>query len=248
MKKMISLLVVLMLCAALLVPAYAANEFKPSVEFKPAPEIVPVLDYAGNPALAMLVDEDGTIVDYIYEHDYCLIVTPVARAEEDPIIPESAKNTLLDVYAKLTAGSMTLPYEKFNAGLVSSNMVIRDLFDVSILCTKHNELLALENIDLVITFRLGVDADKTVYSMTYKNDEWNPIVSSDNNGDGTVTCRFEHLCPVSFSVDGEQKPPVETGDPAGEQLNLWFVLCGVAVLGVVVLTAFYVVNNKKYNK
>jgi hypothetical protein len=143
---------------------------------------------------------------------------------------------------------MTLPYEKFNAGLVSSNMVIRDLFDVSILCTKHNELLALENIDLVITFRLGVDADKTVYSMTYKNDEWNPIVSSDNNGDGTVTCRFEHLCPVSFSVDGEQKPPVETGDPAGEQLNLWFVLCGVAVLGVVVLTAFYVVNNKKYNK
>lgn len=248
MKKLISLLAVLMLCAALLVPAYAANEFKPSVEFKPAPEIVPVLDGEGNPALAMLVDEDGVVVDYIYEHDYCLIVTPVARAEEDPIIPESAKNTLLDVYAKLTAGTMTLPYEKFNANLVSSNMVIRDLFDVTLLCVEHNEILERPDVDLVVTFRLGVDADKAVYSMTYKNNDWNPIVSSDNNGDGTVTCTFAHLCPVSFSVEGEQKPPVQTGDPAGEQMNLWFILCGVAVLGVIVLTAFYVTNNKKYNQ
>lgn len=248
MKKLISLLAVLMLCAALLVPAYAANEFKPSVEFKPAPEIVPVLDGEGNPALAMLVDEDGIVVDYIYEHDYCLVVTPVARAEEDPIIPESAKNTLLDVYAKLTAGTMTLPYEKFNANLVSSNMVIRDLFDVTLLCVEHNEILERPDVDLVVTFRLGVDADKAVYSMTYKNNDWNPIVSSDNNGDGTVTCTFAHLCPVSFSVEGEQKPPVQTGDPAGEQMNLWFILCGVAVLGVIVLTAFYVTNNKKYNQ
>lgn len=248
MKKLISLLAVLMLCAALLVPAYAANEFKPSVEFKPAPEIVPVLDGEGNSALAMLVDEDGIVVDYIYEHDYCLIVTPVARAEEDPIIPESAKNTLLDVYAKLTAGTMTLPYEKFNANLVSSNMVIRDLFDVTLLCVEHNEILERPDVDLVVTFRLGVDADKAVYSMTYKNNDWNPIVSSDNNGDGTVTCTFAHLCPVSFSVEGEQKPPVQTGDPAGEQMNLWFILCGVAVLGVIVLTAFYVTNNKKYNQ
>lgn len=248
MKKLISLLAVLMLCAALLVPAYAANEFKPSVEFKPAPEIVPVLDGEGNPALAMLVDEDGIVVDYIYEHDYCLVVTPVARAEEDPIIPESAKNTLLDVYAKLTAGTMTLPYEKFNANLVSSNMVIRDLFDVTLLCVEHNEILERPDVDLVVTFRLGVDADKAVYPMTYKNNDWNPNVSSDNNGDGTVTCTFAHLCPVSFSVEGEQKPPVQTGDPAGEQMNLWFILCGVAVLGVIVLTAFYVTNNKKYNQ
>ena len=248
MKKLISLLAVLMLCATLLVPAYATNEFKPSVEFKPAPEIVPVLDPDGNEALAMLIDGDGLIVDYVYAGDRCLVVTPVSRAEESTLIPEDAKNTLLDVYAKLTNGTMTLPFEKFNAGLVSSNMVIRDLFDATFLCDEHPDMLLPEGVKLVITFRLGVEKDKDVYTMTYNDSEWNPIVSTVNNGDGTVTCTFEHLCPIAFTVEGEQTKPPKAGDPAGEQLNLWFMLCGIAVLAAIVLTAFYVSNNKKYNK
>jgi hypothetical protein len=248
MKKFISLLTVLMLCAALMVPAYAANEFKPSVEFKPAPEIVPIPDGEGNMALAMLVDEFGVVVDYIYEGDMCLVVTPVARAEDSNVIPEDAKNTLLDCYEKLNNGSMTLPYEKFDAGLVGSNMVIRDLFDISFLCDEHPSMLIPEGVRLVVRFRMGVDADKNVYTMTFNDGEWNPIVSTVNNNDGTITCTFEHLCPVAFTVEGEQSEPPQSGDPAGEQLGLWLAVCGVAVLAVAVLTFFYIRNNKKCNQ
>ena len=247
MKKIISLLAVLMLCTALLVPAFATNEFKPSVEIKPAPEIVTFLDPDGNEALAMLVDDEGNILAYIYASDRCLVVTPVSRANEQTGIPEEAKNALLDVYNKLSNGSMTLPYELFNAGLVSSNMVIRDLFDVTLLCSEHSTLLEKPNVRLVITFRLGVEEDKAVYSMTF-NQEWAPIVSTANNGDGTITCVFEHLCPVAFSVANEQTPPPQSGDPAGDQMDLWFIIGGAAMLAVIVLTAFYVINSKKYNK
>lgn len=248
MKKFISLLTVLMLCAALLVPAYAANEFKPSVEFKPAPEIVPVIDPDGNEALAMVIDGDGLVIDYVYAKDGCLVVTPVARAEESEYIPEDAKDLLLEVYGKLNDGSMTLPFEKFNANLVSSNMVVRDLFDATFLCDDHPAMLEPEGVKLVITFRLKIEADKNVYTMTYNDGEWNPIISTVNNNDGTITCTFEHLCPIAFTVEGEQSGPPQSGDPAGEQLNMWFVLCGAALLAVVVLTAFYIYNNKKYNQ
>lgn len=248
MKKLISLLTVLMLCATLLVPAYATNEFKPSVEFKPAPEIVPVQDPDGNEALAMLIDGDGLVIDYVYAGDGCLVVTPVSRAEESALIPEDAKDLLLDVYAKLTSGAMSLPYEKFNAGLISSNMVIRDLFDATFLCGEHPEMLLPEGVKLVITFRLGVEADKSVYTMTYNDGEWNPIVSTVNNNDGTVTCTFEHLCPISFSVEGEQSGPPQSGDPAGEQMSVWFMICGIALLAAIVLTVVYIYNNKKCNK
>lgn len=247
MKKIIALLTVLMLCATLVVPVSAENEFKPSVENKPAPEIVPVPDEDGNPALAMLIDGDGLIIDYIYESDGCLVITPVSRAEESEIIPDDARNLLLDVYAKLLNGSMFLPYEKFDAGLISSNMIIRDLFDATFLCGDHPEMLLPEGSRLVITFDLGVAADEDVFTMTYNSGEWNPIVSTVNNDDGTVTCVFEHLCPIAFSVEGDV-PPVQTGDPAGDQLNIWFMICGISLLAVIVLTAFYLYNSKKYSK
>ncbi len=241
MKKTICFLTVLMLCAALMVPAFAANEFTPSVSDKPAPDIVPLPE--GGIAVILNDIDDPTPLDIVYEG--CLVITPVSEANTSTEIPDYARDLLLEVYGKLKDGSMTLPYEKFSADLDPDAMVIRDLFDATFVCKEHPEMLLPEGVVLQITFDLGVDADETVYTMSYHEGEWSPIVSTVNNGDGTVTCTFEHLCPIAFSVETDVKPPVVTGDPAGDQLGVWFILAGVALVALVALVVVYKVNSKK---
>lgn len=244
MKKLLAIFVAVMLCASLALPVAAANtEFTPSVENKPAPEIVPVIDPDGNPALAMILNGDGEIIDYVYED--CLIITAVAEAPTSTEIPNASRDLLLDVYGKLTSGDMALPYEKFDSKLNAGNMVIRDLFDATFLCSEHPEMLEPEGVILRIKFKLNVAADTNVYTMTYNNDAWSPIKSTVNNGDGTVTCDFEHLCPVAFSLETGAKPPVQTGDDMGDVLIICSIVAGVSMLAVIALSVAYFRGNSK---
>lgn len=213
MKKILACVIALVMLMGLCIPALAVHEV-PSVTKDPAPQVVPVIDPDGKPAVGVIRDEEGDILDYVYTD--CLIVTAVADALASTEIPDYARELLLDVYAKLTEGTMKLPYEKFNAGLDAAKMVIRDLFDATFLCVEHPDMLEPAGVVLEITFDIGVEADKDVYVMTYKNQDWNPIVSCVNNGDGTVTCLFDHLCPVSFSVEVDDEGPTEPSDPTDE--------------------------------
>lgn len=242
MKRVLAILVAVMLCVACAVPAFAAEtEFTPSVTNKPAPEIVPVTDPNGDPAIGVICSDDGQIIDYVYEG--CLIITPVSEAETSTEIPEASRTVLLDVYAKLKSGEMTIPYEKHNAKLNSSDMVIRDLFDATFVCQEHPEMLEPEGVTLTLVFDLGVAADADVYAMTYKESEWNPIVSCENNGDGTVTCVFEKLCPVEFSVEVAAEPPVQTGDVGNT--SLWGLVAVIALVAIIALTVIYRIDAKK---
>lgn len=242
MKKFIACLAVLMLCATMILPVMATAEvFTPSVSNKPAPEVVPVPDPDGKPAVGVVLDGDGEIVDYVY--DDCIVITPVSEAATSTRIPDAAEALLLDVYAKLTKGEMTIPYEKHDSALNSSNMVIRDLYDVSFLCEEHPEMLAPKGIVFQVKFDLGVAADVDVFAMTYKNGEWNPIIDLVNNGDGTVTCTFEDFCPVEFSVKTKVTPPVQTGDQGN--MGLWILLAAVSVCGIAVLSVIYFKGSKK---
>ncbi len=234
MKRVFAIIAVLTLCCAMFMPVAAAeNEFTPSVTNKPAPEVVPVPDGDGEPAIGVLYDDDGQIIDYVYED--CLIITPVSEAKTSTEIPDYAEKVLLDVYGKLTSGEMTIPYEKHDSKLNTGNMVIRDLFDATFICTEHPDMLEPQGVTLRIIFDLNVAKDVEVYTMTYKNNEWNPIVSTVNNGDGTVTCTFEKLCPVEFSVKTAEEPPVQTGDDSGKDLLLWGSVAAVALVAIVVL-------------
>lgn len=227
MKKIICCLVALLLCVSMTCAA-AATEFVPSIDAKDHPEIVP--------------GEDGSIgVIYNGETEIdrvgidCLIITPVSKVDTSTEIPEDARAILKDVYAKLLDGSMVLPYEKIDSSLRADAMVIRDLFDATFVCGEHPEMLAPEGVVLELTFDLGVDADEQVYVMTYNDGEWNPIVSVTNNGDGTVTCVFEHLCPVAFSVVSDNWSPV-TGimDP---MMLLWVALMVASAAALVLVIA-----------
>ena len=241
MKRFFAIITVVIMCVSLAVPALAAQEFMPSVTNKPAPEIVPVPDGEGNMWIGVIRDKEGNIIDYVDEG--CLIITPVSEVDTSTEIPEPSRVILKDVYGKLTSGAMTIPYEKHKANLDSSKMVIRDLFDATFVCEEHPKMLEPEGVTLELIFDLNVKAGVNVYAMTYKESEWNPIVSCVNNGDGTVTCVFEKLCPVEFSVSTAATPPVGTGDTFN--LSLWGIVALVSLLAIVALTVVYRMDNKK---
>ena len=230
MKRFFAIITVVMMCVSLMVPAMAAQEFMPSVTNKPAPEVM----------IARIIDEDGNVLEEVTD---CLIITPVSEVDTSTEIPEASRVVLKDVYGKLTDGSMTIPYEKHNANLDSSKMVIRDMFDATFVCTDCPAKLEPEGVVLEIVFDLNVAPGVEVYAMTYKNSQWDPIVSTVNNGDGTITATFEKLCPVEFSINTGSTPPSGTGDEGN--VSLWgFVALG-ALAAIVVLTVVYRAGSKK---
>ena len=230
MKRFFAIITVVMMCAALIVPAMAAQEFMPSVTNKPAPRIV----------TARILDKNGNEMEKVTD---CLVITPVSEVDTSVEIPEASRVVLKDVYGKLIDGSMTIPYEKHNANLDASKMVIRDLFDATFVCTDCPAKLEAEGVVLEIVFDLNVEPGVEVYAMTYKNNEWNPIVSTVNNGDGTITATFEKLCPVEFSISTAITPPSGTGDQGNT--SLWGIIAITSLAAIVVLTLVYRAGNKK---
>lgn len=222
MRKIICLLTALLLCASLVCPAFAAeNTFVPSIGYKDGPEIEET-------------EMDGEDVGG------CLVVTSIREAKEKTTdIYQEDRDLLLEVYEKLDDGSMKLPLE-------NDKYVIRELVDVSWRKTacveadhKHKEWLAEEGNTITIEFDLGVARSTEVIVMTYIDGEWTEIISVENNGDGTVTCVFEDICPVAFCVeaDAEDKLP-QTGDAMGQNLILWIVLMAASLAAIVVLVVY----------
>ena len=217
MKKFVCLLVVLMLCLSMAVPAFAAeDDFVPSIGYKDGPEII-----KGE-------QEDKDVTD-------CLIVTTTKEAEEKSTdITQDDRDLLLDVYDKLMDDEMTLP--------VDGDYVIRDLVDVSYKdedCRQKEdhgnkpEKLKEEGVTVTITFDMGVDPDEVIEVYVYIDGQWVPVTSVVNNGDGTLTVVFEDICPVAFVTKlGESAP---TGDAARGQLGIFIGLMIFSAAAIVVI-------------
>lgn len=238
MRKIICLVIALILCLSLAAPAFAAeSNFVPSITYKPIPDFVPVGDYIG-----LIRDMQGQIIDYVVRE--CLRLTPLAHIwDKESDIPEAIRELLTSVYEGLNDGSMKLPFEKFGSNLNSSNMVIRDLFDLSWNCDEHRAMIEEEGITFEVTFDLGIEEDAEIFAMSYDETEnqWNPIAKTVNNGDGTVTCTFEHLCVIAFAM------PLAESTPAPDNLHSpvllpWIILLAVACLS---LTAVLTLRNRK---
>lgn len=246
MRRFVCLLVVLVLCLSIAAPVYASEEgFVPSITYKPNPEIVPVVDESGEEYIGVVRDKDGKVVDRVGHG--CLKITPIAHVWDEEIeVPEVIEDLLLHVYDSLNSGDMKIPYEKHEAELKASNMVIRDLFDARWVCEEHREMIEGEGIIFEITFDLGVVEDAQIYAMTYdeETEEWDPIVETINNGDGTVTCKFEHLCAVEFSMPvAAATVPSETVPPAN--VMPWILLLILALIAAIVVIAVIAKNKKK---
>lgn len=243
MRKVICMLTVLLLCVSMVLPVFAAeNGFVPSITYKPNPEIEPVTGEDGEEYVGVIRDSEGNIEDYVPKG--CLVVTPIAHVwDEEIFVSEEIEELLLFVYNGLNEGSMEIPYEKHEADLDPANMVIRDLFDARWTCEEHPKMLEPEGVVLELTFDLGVVADAQIFVQTYDEEtkEWSPIVKTVNNGDGTVTCTFEHLCAVAFSMPiAAASTPVEQAETPN--IIPWIILLIVAVCAIV---GVVIAKNKK---
>lgn len=243
MKKVISLCIVLVLCLSLAAPAFATESgFVPSITYKPDPEIIPVEDEKGEEAIGVIRDENGEIIDYVYHG--CLQIIPIAHVwDPEKIVPQEVEKLLTFVYEGLNDNSLAIPYDKFDADLNAADMVIRDLFDARWVCEEHREMIEKEGVTLEIIFDLGILADVEIYVATFDEatNTWEPIVKTVNNGDGTVTCTFEHLCAISFSMlSTKADAPVD--DAQSFDLLPWIIALVVAVVGVVVIV---IIKKKK---
>ena len=248
----------------------AQEDFVPSITYKGEPEIVEKEDETGTPIVeedkpvvgevvkqdpAQIEDSDGDgqmdaeealqgekLSNVMQD---CLLITPVSKVDTQEALPYEAAEILKTVYEELSQGDMKLPYEKVE-NVKADEMVILELLDLSWLCgtetSDHDHPTEVEPEGVVfdVTFKLGVSADAKVVVMTYKDGEWNPIAGVTNNGDGTVTCVFEHLCPVAISVEQAEKDAIDnaqTGDDAN--IGVWVGIMAVALIGLLVLVIVY---------
>lgn len=219
MRKVICLVTVLLLCAAMICPAFAAADtFVPSIGYKDGPDIED----------AEMNGEDV---------GGCLVVSSILDAKNKTTdIDQADRDLLLDVYGKLDNGSMKLPLD-------NGDYVIRELVDVSFRksdCVDgghdHKAWLEEKGNTVEIVFDLGVAKTTEVTVFAYVDGEWTAIESVKNNGNGDVTCVFEDICPVAFCIesDAEDTPP-KTGDELGRSMFLWVALMVASLAAIVVL-------------
>lgn len=247
MKKFVCMLLALVICLSLAAPVFADDNFVPSISYKPDPEIVPVVGEDQGEYMGVIRDADGNVIQYV--ESGCLRLTPVAHLwdeEEEKDIPDAVKKLLQFVYDSLLDNTMEIPYEKHEEDLDPANMVIRDLFDARFYCEECPKMLEPEGVVLELIFDLGVVPEAQIYVQTYDEatKEWNPIVKTENNGDGTVTCTFEHLCAIEFSMPlTPAQPPVE--EPETCNWLIWLlILLAAAALTVIIIVG----KNKKKAK
>lgn len=238
MRKLMSLTLALLMCFGMCGTAFAAeDDFVPSITYKDGPGLVVEEDEEGNRSVGTICTEDGEELEDVAPE--CLVITTIAEALEnvETGIPTDAEALLEEVYQQLLDGSMELPFEN------PDEMVIIQLVDATMVCkgttegVDHDAMLEEEGVYLELTFELGVGANVPVSVMCYVDGEW-VAVRTVNNGNGTVTCWFEQICPIAFAVPGStvEKPPA-TGDNSAAELGLWtamLIASSAALIGLVV--------------
>ena len=155
-------------------------------------------------------------------------------AEKTTDIHEEDRDLLLEVYSKLASGEMKLP--------TGEGFVIRELVDISWKqneCVEaehpHEDELNKEGVTVTIELDMGITIENELLVYSYLDGKWEQVKDVSINADGTITCVFEHFCPVAFAV--RQEPGgSETGDASRQDLMIYGVMMALSMAAIVVLT------------
>ena len=227
MKKIVLCLLALALCLSTAAVSFADQvAFVPSISYKPAPELVKT-------------EPSG--------HETCVVVTPVAEADTSDKISDADAAILKTVYEELRkdgvklsekcAALTALVQEKLGENKTADDLVVRDLFDVSVVCGELETLLG-EDGALKLTFKSTVAKGEAVFAMVYVDGRWEPVKDAVNNNDGTITLTFTKLCPVAIMVPSSVgSDDAQTGEST--DTTLWIALMGTSAAAMVALMLVY---------
>lgn len=242
MKKWIALTMSVVL-TILLTVTVAAAPASPSVTAKPVPAMTMMTDKNGNAVAGIIYNAAGEEIGSISPED--LKVTSLAGGAD--VDPEILK-ILTSAYEQLQGvksldelvpdiGSVL---DKLAPGIAVQDLVIRDLFDVTISPEAAALLAAGGTVEF--QFELGIGPDEQMLVLhNLKGTEWEVIDPERviNRGDGTLSVQFGSLSPIAFvSVPGtvsvdpenpEHKSPQTSDDTA------WPWVAGAVLFSVVML-------------
>lgn len=229
MKKFLAFLMIIVTLLTFSISAYAAEVgFVPSITNKGAPEFAVVIDETGKEAIGYLYDSEGNVIAVEYKDH--IVITSVAEADTSTEIPDDAKTELKNVFQDLSAPNAKLSEicpdlndlvaKKLGTDKTADDLVIRDLFDLTALCDPLKTELPKDGTTVDLNFKVNVGSDDFITAMVYVDGAWK-LVPTTNNGDGTITCSFEEICPVAFLVPAEQGSSGIIADtPTGENATI----------------------------
>lgn len=177
----------------------AEDDFRPSVDSKDHPVIVPQL-FDGVSFDALILDENNEVIEGIHlvtkrNPDGEIIVT--AYSEKD-IADERVNVVYFEASYQDILSARSL--KELN-DLIPVGMIVRDFFDIT-LVGAYNDIFN-EGKKLQIRFDLGVELKEKIMALTRCSDEsgWEFVESVTINPDGSVTVVFDRLCPVIFLAE-----------------------------------------------
>jgi len=248
LKKISVTLVAIAMVAAMAVPAFAAD-FTSSVTGKSAPETVTTTNSSGETVAAIIYDANGKEVASIPVGS--LTVTPVSEVKT---ANASVSKQLTAAYEQLQttsldsiAPALTDAVKTYSPQMTVEDLVVRDLFDVS-LDNSAKEQLAKNGNAIKIQFALNLPSDALLLVLhNTEGTAWELIADNKvvRNSDGSVTVEFDSLSPIAFLTDGGSlatDPNAPTSPQTGySETMLW----GTVGVGALALAALVLVIRKR---
>ena len=200
MKKALSLVLSIIMMLSIGTVAFAAEgDFRPSVDSKDHPVIVPQ-DFNGVSFDALILDENNEAVEGIHvvteqKPDGQIIVTAYSEIE---IADERVNVVYMQASYEEILNARSL--RELNE-LIPLGMIIRDFFDITLVGAFED--IFKEGKKLQIKFDIGAQLKEKLMVLTRCSDEtgWEFVESLTINPDGTVTVIFDRLCPVIFLTE-----------------------------------------------
>lgn len=258
MKKILVSSLTLLLCLAMAVTAFAAN-FTPSVESKPAPELVMLTDSNGNQVSAIVTDAEGNEV--ALPEGVELVITPTSEKNTTPVDEISAMLLQAEEQiakaanlGELTKEMLTALEEKKAAnpafaGVALEDLVVRDLFDVSFV-RDGKTLEQLLQAGYSVTFAVETDlTEEDLYFILHNHTEkeWE-VVKDVQIEDGIMTVTMGSLSPVAIVVNGGESLAVDPDAPSSPETGSSFptgYLAGAIILAGAAVVLFVKARKQK---